>query len=510
MKNSHKDSTTKKNHQYHKSLESKLDKNFAISPLDGRYFDKTHSISLFFSEAALIKYRLTVQIKWFIFLLKTLDKNNLIPKDNNFNFNLESLYDFLQKFLKNLHINQEKNTKNSKNHPQQEQKKVVKSVKKIEMQVNHDVKACEYFLKNLLITENTEYQKISPLIHFGCTSEDVNNLSYSLMIKNHVVSSQFNLDLDHVMNQLKHMISSYKGLAMISRTHGQAATPTTMGKELAVYYHRLSRQKSQLAKIEILGKIAGAVGNYNAHVIAYPNLDWQNIAKSFVEDELQIKHNPYVTQIESHDWLSELLDLVTRINTICTDLCQDIWSYISIGYFVQKISSQEVGSSIMPHKVNPIDFENAEGNFGLSSSLARHLSSKLLVSRLQRDLSDSTALRSLGMVFGYHQLAMKNLHRGLKKIEINPKKLDEDLNNSPELLAEAIQTIMRKHFIQDSYETLKELTRGKKITLKTLKKFIKDHPKLQTQTDDQEKLLALTVKNYTGLAQKLCDEILKK
>ena len=426
--------------------------------------------------------------KWFIYLIKVLDRNNLIDHDSKLFNRLSNQLDIYIKSLDDV----EKLTD------------IVYRIKQIEQKTNHDLKACEYFLKELFNHWCPSYNIYQCYLHFGCTSEDVNNLSYGLMVKN--LRSDFIVcGLSDLLDQLFVMITQYKSIPMLARTHGQPASPTTVGKELGVFYYRLSRQINLIKDLPILGKLAGAVGNYNAHSFSYPNIDWQAIAKEFIEDHLGLKHNPMVTQIESHDWVSELLDTINRINNICIDLCQDIWIYISYRYWIQKVAKNEVGSSIMPHKVNPIDFENAEGNFGVSSSLSSHLSNHLVISRMQRDLSDSTVMRSLGMCFGYHYLAVNNLIKGLKKLSVDTGRVNADLEANPEVLAEAIQTVMRKHQIKDAYEQLKDITRGQKISKDQLDRFVKNHQSIP-QTD-KDRLLALKVKDYVGLATKLCEDL---
>jgi adenylosuccinate lyase len=376
------------------------------------------------------------------------------------------------------------------------------AVKAIEMRTNHDVKAVEYWLKESL-AGNAEITRVAEFIHFACTSEDINNLSYGMMLqasRNQVMLPM----LKKMIGSLTQWAHQLTDVPMLARTHGQPATPTTMGKEIANVVYRLQRGYEQLAKVAILGKINGAVGNYNAHTIAYPDLDWEKFARDFVE-KLDLVFNPYTTQIEPHDTIAELFDAYARVNTILLDMDRDIWGYISLGYFRQKTKEGEVGSSTMPHKVNPIDFENSEGNLGIANALLRHLSDKLPVSRWQRDLTDSTVLRNMGVVLGYTLLAYDSCMRGLSKLEINSARLQQDLQDSWEVLAEPIQTVMRRYGVTNPYEQLKALTRGKaNITQETLHQFIAN---LAIPEADKRRLLELTPQNYTGLAISLAAKI---
>jgi adenylosuccinate lyase len=371
-------------------------------------------------------------------------------------------------------------------------------VKTIEMRTNHDVKALEYWLKDKF-ANNAEIKKASEFIHFACTSEDINNLSHALMLKNareHVMLP----GLTGLIARLTELANQLANQPMLSRTHGQTASPSTMGKELANVVYRLKRQEKQLKNNEILGKINGAVGNFNAHLSAYPHFDWENFAKKFVES-LGLTYNPMTIQIEPHDYMAELYDVLARINTILIDINRDIWGYISVGYFKQKLKAGEIGSSTMPHKVNPIDFENSEGNLGLANAILRHLAEKLPISRWQRDLTDSTVLRNMGVAFGYTLLGYDSCLRGLNKLEVNPQRLEEDLNNSWEVLAEPIQTVMRRYGIENPYEQLKELTRGKDgINQASLRTFIQA---LQIPADAKQYLLDLTPGTYIGKANEL-------
>lgn len=450
---------------------------YALSPLDGRYHNKVADLRPYFSEFALIRYRVQVEIEW----LKALSNEPLIAEVPAFSAATMAQLDNL---AENFSIAD------------------AEAVKAIEMRTNHDVKAVEYWLKESL-AGNAEITRVAEFIHFACTSEDINNLSYGMMLqasRNQVILPMLKKIIDSLM-QLAHQLTD---VPMLARTHGQPATPTTMGKEIANVVHRLQRGYEHLAKVAILGKINGAVGNYNAHTIAYPDLDWEQFAQAFVE-KLDLVFNPYTTQIEPHDTIAELFDAYARVNTILLDMDRDIWGYISLGYFRQKTREGEVGSSTMPHKVNPIDFENSEGNLGIANALLRHLSDKLPVSRWQRDLTDSTVLRNMGVALGYTLLAYDSCMRGLSKLEINSARLQQDLQDSWEVLAEPIQTVMRRYGIANPYEQLKMLTRGKaNITQETLHQFIVN---LAIPEADKKRLLELTPQNYTGLAASLAAKI---
>jgi adenylosuccinate lyase len=376
------------------------------------------------------------------------------------------------------------------------------SVKSIEARTNHDVKAIEYWLRERT-ARNIEISKVAEFIHFSCTSEDINNLSYGLMI----MQSRDHVMLPALNNIIKTLVSMAHQLAdtsILARTHGQPATPSTLGKELAIFAHRLQRGYNNLSAIPVLGKINGAVGNYNAHLAAYPNFNWEKFSQSFVE-KLGLEFNPYTTQIESHDAVARICDAYAHINTILLDLDRDIWGYVSLSYFKQKIKKSEVGSSTMPHKVNPIDFENSEGNLGIANALLRHLSDKLPVSRWQRDLTDSTVLRNMGVALGHTLLSYESCNKGLNKLESNPDRLADDLNNAWEILAEPIQTIMRRYGLPNPYEQLKELTRGKKsISKETIHKFIDG---LAIPDNEKKRLRELTPQNYIGIAAKLARNI---
>jgi adenylosuccinate lyase len=449
----------------------------ALSPLDGRYQTKLDALRPFFSEYALIKHRAWVEVEWLKALSAAKDLQEIAP------FNAETIKEL---DLAIEHFSEADATQ----------------VKAIEARTNHDVKALEYWLKEKF-DGNPEIKKASEFIHFACTSEDINNLSHGLMLKTarDSVMLPFLESLIARLSELAHQLSAQP---MLSRTHGQTASPTTMGKELANVVYRLKRQHKQLADNEILGKINGAVGNFNAHLSAYPEFDWEGFAKTFVES-LGLTYNPMTIQIEPHDYMAELYDTLARINTILIDLNRDIWGYISVGYFKQKVKAGEIGSSTMPHKVNPIDFENSEGNLGMANAILRHMAEKLPISRWQRDLTDSTVLRNMGVGFGYTLLGYDSCLRGLNKLEINAAKLAEDLDNSWEVLAEPIQTVMRRYGIENPYEQLKELTRGKGgINKDSLHVFISH---LNIPHDAKVALLALTPASYIGKATELVNHI---
>ncbi|HET6396640.1 MAG TPA: adenylosuccinate lyase, partial [Pseudoxanthomonas sp.] len=374
-------------------------------------------------------------------------------------------------------------------------------VKEIERTTNHDVKAVEYFIKERL-RDDAELGPALEFVHFACTSEDINNLSYALMLRQ-ARDAVLLPSLDGIVAALRTLAQEQAARPMLSRTHGQTASPTTLGKEIANVVARLERQRRQIAAVELTGKINGAVGNYNAHAIAYPELDWPAFARRFVEG-LGLPFNPYTTQIEPHDNIAELGDAVRRANTVLIDLARDVWGYISLGYFKQKLKEGEIGSSTMPHKVNPIDFENAEGNLGLANALFEHFSAKLPISRWQRDLTDSTVLRALGTAFGHTQVALDSLAKGLGKLSVNPERLAADLDAAWEVLAEAVQTVMRRHGLPNPYEQLKALTRGQGIDAEAMRGFIAS---LDLPEDARARLAALTPAGYTGLAEKLAREL---
>ena len=449
----------------------------ALSPLDGRYQRKVASLRSFFSEFALIKYRVQIEIEWLIAL-------SLEPRIAECPLFSNSTIEALRAVSINFSVVD------------------AERIKTIEATTNHDVKAVEYWLHERF-KDNAEVTKSKAFIHFACTSEDINNLSHALML-NAAREAVLLPALSRIGDKLQSLAHAHAAVSMPGHTHGQAASPTTLGKEMANVAYRLQRAKSALNKIEMLGKINGAIGNYNAHLSAYPNLDWPAFARQFVEG-LGLTFNPYTIQIEPHDYMAELFDAIARVNTILIDLNRDIWGYISLGYFKQIIKSGEIGSSTMPHKVNPIDFENSEGNLGLANALLRHMAEKLPISRWQRDLTDSTVLRNMGVAFGYSLLAYDSLARGLDKLEVNHAKIASHLDASWDVLAEPIQTVMRKHGIDDAYEQLKELTRGKGgIDRQSLHAFIRG---LSIPDSDKTLLLALTPANYIGLANQLAAKI---
>ena len=448
----------------------------AISPVDGRYGSKTADLRPIFSEYGLIRHRVLVEVRW----LQMLAANPGIPE-------VPALSEHADNVLNNIvhHFNEED----------------ARRVKNIERTTNHDVKAVEYFLKEK-IEGNAELEAVSEFIHFACTSEDINNLSHALML-NEARTQAVLPQMDQVIDAINDLANRYAAVPMLSRTHGQPASPTTVGKEMAVFVHRLRRQRAQLINVECLGKINGAVGNYNAHLSAYPDLDWQEIAKGFVES-LGLVWNPYTIQIEPHDYIAEYFDAVGRFNTILIDMARDVWGYISLGYFKQKTVAGEVGSSTMPHKVNPIDFENAEGNLGIANALFDHLGSKLAISRWQRDLTDSTVLRNLGVGIGHSQIAYQSALKGISKLEVNEARLAEDLDNTWEVLAEPIQTVMRRYGIEKPYEKLKELTRGKGIDRDSLRTFVEG---LDMPEEAKAALLEMTPANYIGIAEELARNV---
>ena len=449
----------------------------ALSPLDGRYQTKLDALRPYFSEYALIKHRAWVEVEWLKALSAAPDLTEIASFSRN---TIQELDAAIANFSEADAV----------------------EVKTIEARTNHDVKALEYWLK-AKFDGNAEVKKASEFIHFACTSEDINNLSHALMLKTarDSVMLPFLGNLIARLSELSHQLAAQP---MLSRTHGQTASPTTMGKELANVVYRLQRQQKQLINNEILGKINGAVGNFNAHLSAYPTFDWESFAKTFVES-LGLVYNPMTIQIEPHDYMAELYDCLSRINTILIDLNRDIWGYVSVGYFKQKLKDGEVGSSTMPHKVNPIDFENSEGNLGLANAVLRHMAEKLPISRWQRDLTDSTVLRNMGVAFGYTLLGYDSCLRGLNKLEINPEKLALDLDASWEVLAEPIQTVMRRYGIQNPYEQLKELTRGKGgINKASLHIFISG---LEIPSEAKQALLDMTPASYIGKAAELANNI---
>ena len=443
----------------------------SISPLDGRYIDSVKELRTITSEFGLIKYRVTVEIKWFIHL-SNITKIKELPK-----LNIKE-HKYLADLIDNFNMND------------------ARRIKTIEKQTNHDVKAVEYFLKEKF-KKIKKLDKYSEFIHFACTSEDINNLSYALMIKD--ASSITKSSITLIEKKLKTLSNKYANDSMLSRTHGQNATPTTMGKEFANFYHRMKKISLELEHHTMTGKMNGAVGNYNAHHVAYPNLDWEKIAKAFIKS-LGLDFNSHTTQVEPKDTIALLLSDFVKLNNILIDLSRDIWGYISLGYFSQKLKRGEVGSSTMPHKVNPIDFENAEGNFGMANANLTHISNTVTISRWQRDLTDSTIMRNVGSCFGYMMIALNSLSKGLNKLEINKLKLNSDLEDSWEVLTEAIQTIIRKNNIPNGYELMKDLSRGKKINQGDLEKFISN---MDVPTEEKTRLLKLTPSSYIGYASKL-------
>ena len=451
----------------------------AISPVDGRYQNKTDALRPIFSEYGLFRYRVLVEVEW----LKKLSKNSSIKEIESFSASSTSL---LNNIKDNFSIVD------------------AERIKEIEKTTNHDMKAVEYFIREK-IQSDSKLKNISQFIHFACTSEDINNLSYALMLKD-ARESILVPKLQKLVTILEKMSADYSSIPMISRTHGQTASPTTLGKEMAVYVHRLNRQNNQLKNIELLGKLNGAVGNFNAHFSAYPDIDWMTLSKEFVE-ELGLTWNPLTTQIESHDYMAEYFHVLIRSNTILIDLCRDLWGYISLGYFKLKLIKGEVGSSTMPHKINPIDFENSEGNFGFANSLLEHLAMKLPTSRWQRDLTDSTVLRNTGVGIAHSVIALDACIAGLSKIDVDTEIINQDLENSWEVLTEAIQTVMRCYNIEGAYEKLKEISRGNEISRETLHNFIE---KLDIPNDAKSRLKNLTPSNYLGNAETQTKLIKKK
>jgi adenylosuccinate lyase len=453
-----------------------LNKLNALSPVDGRYASKVDELRPIFSEFGLIRARVTVEVRW----LQALSEHTEITEVSEFSDTAHAILDAIVS-----DFSQDDAAR----------------VKTIENTTNHDVKAVEYFLKEK-IAHNAELLAVSEFIHFACTSEDINNLSYALMLKegrDEVIGTA----IANVIDDIKSKALDYAGMPLLSRTHGQTASPSTMGKEFANVVARLERQLLQLEDVDILGKINGAVGNYNAHYSAYPNIDWPAFAQDFVES-LGLTFNPYTIQIEPHDYIAEYFHVLARVNTILIDFARDVWGYISVGYFKQKTIAGEVGSSTMPHKVNPIDFENAEGNFGIANALMNHFSEKLPISRWQRDLTDSTVLRNLGTCLAHSLIGFKSLQKGISKLDINEAKLLSDLDANWEVLAEPIQTVMRRYGIEKPYEKLKELTRGQGIDQASMQTFIKT---LEMPDEAKQLLLEMTPASYTGCAEELAKNI---
>jgi adenylosuccinate lyase len=441
----------------------------AISPMDGRYGSKTADLRPIFSEFGLIKQRVTVEIRW----LQALSAHPKIKEVQPFSADTNAL---LNGIVANFSESD------------------ALRVKEIEATTNHDVKAVEYLLKEK-IAGNAELEAVTEFIHFACTSEDINNLSHALMLREGR-AEVFLKQAQQIIDAIRALAHEHADKPMLSRTHGQTASPTTLGKEMANVVYRLERQKDQIANIPLMGKINGAVGNYNAHISAYPDIDWEEFAQAFVES-LGLTWNPYTIQIEPHDYMAELFDGMARFNTILIDYCRDIWSYISIGYFKQKTVAGEVGSSTMPHKVNPIDFENGEGNFGIANAIFGHLASKLPVSRWQRDLTDSTVLRNMGVGIAYTSVAIQSVLKGISKLEADAKRLADDLDANWEVLAEPIQTVMRRYGIEKPYEKLKELTRGHRVDQAGMQAFVDG---LDLPDDAKAELKKLTPVTYIGNA----------
>ncbi len=447
----------------------------ALTPLDGRYESKIVELKEFFSEFGLIKYRIQVEVEW----LKALCAEPGIPEARPLSKAEEKLLDELVEKVDVVEA---------------------QKVKDIEKVTNHDVKAVEYYIKDKIA--KTSLADVGEFIHFACTSEDINNLAHALMLKN---GTKFIQSVQQeIIRDLKKFAVEFKDVPMLARTHGQSASPTTIGKELAVFANRFERQSKSLASIAILGKMNGAVGNYNAHLSAYPKLDWCAFSKNVIENKLGLEQNDFTIQIEPHDYMAEIFDAMARWNTILIDLDRDIWSYISMGYFSQKTIKGEVGSSTMPHKVNPIDFENSEGNLGLANAIFNHLSAKLPISRLQRDLTDSTVLRNMGVAYGYSLIAYRSTLKGFSKLLLNRVKLANELDNAWEVLAEPIQTVMRKAGIEKPYEKLKDLTRGNTINQETIRNFIQT---LDLKEEDKKRLLAMTPASYIGNAAEVVEKL---
>ncbi len=448
----------------------------ALSPLDGRYAPKVAALRPLLSEFGLMHRRVQVEIEWFIAL-----SDAGLPE-------LAPLSEAARGFLRGLVLRFAEAD--------------AQAIKDIEKTTNHDVKAVEYWIKQRFAGQ-PELEKAGEFVHFACTSEDINNTSHGLMLK--AAREQVILPaIDGLIGTLSGMAHQFAAIPMLSRTHGQTASPTTVGKEIANVVTRLVTARERIADVKLLAKMNGAVGNYNANLSAYPEQDWEAFSQSVIENQLGLSFNPYTIQIEPHDYMAELFDAVTRTNTILIDFSRDVWGYISLGYFKQKTKAGEIGSSTMPHKVNPIDFENAEGNLGLANAVLTHLSQKLPISRWQRDLTDSTVLRNMGVALGYALLAYDSLARGLGKLEVNPQALADDLDSSWEVLAEPIQTVMRRHALPNPYERLKELTRGKAITKESIQAFIET---LELPEDEKARLRAMTPGNYIGKAIELAQRV---
>jgi len=442
---------------------------FALSPLDGRYAAKLEALRWRLSEFALIRARVEVELRWFLHLSRQEEVTELprpSPEDEAW---IERLWQGFEE-------------------------KDAAQIKRIEAETNHDVKAVEYWIKSRF-AERPSLARFREFVHFGCTSEDVNNLAYALMLR--AARDLLLADLDALLTQLVDRAERWADAPMLARTHGQPATPTTMGKEWAVFALRTARLRRRIERVAILGKMGGATGNFNAHCVAYPELDWPKLARAFVEEELGLAFNPITTQIEPHDWIAELLDAHAGLAAVLIDFARDVWGYVSLGYFRQRLKEGEVGSSTMPHKVNPIDFENAEGNLKLARGLLRALADELPISRWQRDLSDSTMLRNLGVALGHVLLAIGSLRRGIEKLELDSARLQADLDDAWEVLAEAVQTVMRRYGMEEPYEQLKRWTRGKKVDREQMKRLIAS---LALPEEAKRKLEALSPTDYLGLA----------
>ncbi len=454
------------------SIDMDLTRLKALSPADGRYADKVQSLRSIFSEFGLIRFRVLIEVRWLQWLSDEAAVAELAP---------------LSPVMKDMlnHVVDDFSTEDAVR------------VKKIEATTNHDVKAVEYFVRERIGT-GKDTRNLADFIHFACTSEDINNLAYALMLRT-ARDELLVPRMKELIARLRTLANDHAGTAMMSRTHGQAASPTTVGKEFANTVHRLSRTQEQFSAVRVLGKFNGAVGNFNAHLAAYPDADWPSITTAFVES-LGLECNLHTTQIEPHDWTAEYCHALIRCNTVMIDLCRDVWGYVSLGYFSQRVLRDEVGSSTMPHKVNPIDFENAEGNLGMANALLDHFALKLPISRWQRDLTDSTVQRNFGLAAAYVLIAMQSILTGLNKLQVNSNAIQKDLDASWEVLAEAIQTVMRRYGIAEPYEQLKALTRGTTVTRELLHEFIEN---LEVPDEAKARLLALTPSTYTGLASSL-------
>ncbi|RQW61981.1 adenylosuccinate lyase [Vibrio viridaestus] len=449
----------------------------AVSPVDGRYGSKTIALRSIFSEYGLLKYRAIVEIRW----LQKLSATAGIPEVPSFS---KEANDFLDQLAANFSEND------------------AERIKEIERTTNHDVKAVEYFLKEK-VASVPELHAVTEFIHFACTSEDINNTSHALMLKE-AREEVILPEIRNIIDAIRKLAVEYRDIPLLSRTHGQPASPSTMGKEMANVVYRMERQYKQIENVEILAKINGAVGNYNAHLSAYPDLDWHKFSEEFVTESLGVTWNPYTTQIEPHDYIAELFDAIARFNTILIDFDRDIWGYIALGHFKQKTIAGEIGSSTMPHKVNPIDFENSEGNLGLANAIFNHLAQKLPISRWQRDLTDSTVLRNLGVGAGYAIIAYTSTLKGISKLEVNRDALLAELDKNWEVLAEPIQTVMRRYGIEKPYEKLKELTRGKRVDGEAMRSFIDG---LELPEEEKVRLKQMTPASYIGQAIELTDKL---